>query len=457
MIKKEIGGNDIFMQQIENYISRLLQEKCISIESVLIIVNDYNGIKYEYLTRKLIKHFNIKKVYSINTVPNKVDMIIFDIGCQEIAKIYSDRNPAYVIGKMAVTEDYFGFWEQNRNICQGIYIEKENDIGKPEILEWYREETDIELSIIIPVYNIAMYIDKCIDTLTQWKASYVEYIFVDDGSTDNSPELIRRRMQVDTRIKLIQKVNGGCASARNKGIQSAKGRYIGIVDGDDFINETMYIELLKRALLGNYDLTYCGFAEYYEDSGNLKIAENDYMGEPYLTGTYRQDKVQLLVVNTRVAIWRCLYKKSIIQESGITFHEDLKRFDDLPFKVEYIFASKSAVCVPKILYYYRLGRQGQDTSYRDKRLYIHFEIFRYLNEYVKKKNDQRMWDLLQIVKLNTHKYAISIIRSDLKKDYIKKACRELKDSIKYWRCIWLVWLYMGWKNAFWLTMLWIRN
>ena len=63
MIKKEIGGNDIFMQQIENYISRLLQEKCISIESVLVIVSDYNRIRYEYLTRKLTRYFNIKKVY----------------------------------------------------------------------------------------------------------------------------------------------------------------------------------------------------------------------------------------------------------------------------------------------------------------------------------------------------------------------------------------------------------
>ncbi len=104
-----------------------------------------------------------------------------------------------------------------------------------------------------------------------------------------------------------------------------------------------------------------------------------------------------------------------------------------------------------------MGRQEQDTSCRDERLYVHFKIFKHLDKYVKKKNDQRMRDLLQIVKLNTHKYAISIIRSDLKKDYIQKAFKELKDSIEYWRCIGLVWLYMGWKNVFWLTMLWIRN
>ncbi len=445
------------MQQIENYISRLLQEKHVNIESVLAIINDNNGINYEYLKNKLVKHFNIIKIYDINFVPNRVDMIIFDKGCQKIAKMYADRAPTYMVGKMAVTEDYFGFWEKNRSICQGIYIERENDLGKLEILEWYKEDTDVELSIIIPVYNISMYINKCIDTLTQWKAPYIEYIFVDDGSTDDSSELIRQRMQLDTRIQLIQKTNGGCASARNKGIQLAKGRYIGFVDGDDFTEGSIFYELLKRALLGDYDFTYCGFAEYLEENGNIKTVENDYMGEPYRTGTYRQDKVQLLSINTRVAIWRCLYKRSVLQENGISFYEDLKLFDDLPFKIEYIFASKSAVCVPKILYYYRLGRQEQDTSCRDERLYVHFKIFKHLDKYVKKKNDQRMRDLLQIVKLNTHKYAISIIRSDLKKDYIQKAFKELKDSIEYWRCIGLVWLYMGWKNVFWLTMLWIRN
>ncbi len=446
------------MQQIENYISRILldSENGECVESVLIIEND-NSTKYKQLAEKLSSYSCINEMYNKSSIPKSVNLIIFDKGFQELIKNFVVKKPLYIAGKIASNEDYFELWELYRNICQGIYFERESETGEIEILEWQKGDSNIELSIIIPVYNVSKYLGNCIDTLIQWKAPYVEYIFVDDGSTDDSSELIRQGMQLDNRIQLIEKINGGCASARNKGIQFAKGRYIGFVDGDDFIDASMFYELLKRALLGNYDFTYCGFAEYFEENNSAKTVDNDYMGEPYRTGTYRQDKVQLLTINTRVAIWRCLYKKSILMEKGIVFHEDLMRFDDLPFKIEYIFASKSAVCVPKRLYYYRLGRQGQDTSCLDERLYVHFEIFKHLDEYVKKQNDQRMWDLLQIVKLNTHKFTISIIRPDLKKNYTQKVCKELKENIGYWRCVCLVWLYMGWKNVAWLTRLWIVN
>lgn len=447
------------MQQIDNFMSRILQEKesIGKLGSVLIISKNSIGSDYKQLAERLNKYFYIDKIYNIDTTPDNVDLIVFDKKCQDIVKNCGKRKPFYIVGKMTADEDYFGLWEQYRNISQGIYIEREDDTGKIEILEWHKGNTDIELSIIIPVYNISNYLCKCIDTLTQWKAPYIEYIFVDDGSTDKSPEIIRQKMQSDNRIQLIQKANGGCASARNKGLQLAKGRYIGFVDGDDFIKTNMYHKLLKRALLGNYDLAYCGYAEYYEGNGRIKPAANDYMGEPYRTGTYRQDKVQLLAVNTKVAIWRCIYKKSILQNQSIAFHEDLMLFDDLPFKIEYIFAAKSAVCVPETLYYYRQGRQEQDTSCSDERLYVHFNIFNHLDKYVKEKKDQRMWDLLQIVKLNTHWYAISAIRSDLKPDYIKKARKELTSAMGYWRCVCLAYLYMGWKGVRWVTKLWISK
>ncbi len=444
------------MQQIENYIFQILQksQECSNLVSVVILSKDNGGTECVQLAERLRKWSCISKVYNVNDAPDDIDVLIFDRDCQKLVKDFRGRKPSYIAGRMTEREDYFGIWEHYRDISEGIFIEC-GSMGKTEILEWQRGDTDIELSIVVPVYNISKYICKCIDSLTQWKAPYVEYIFVDDGSADDSVQLIREKMQYDTRIQLIQKVNGGCASARNMGIQLAKGRYIGFVDGDDFIDRDMYYELLKRAMLGSYDFTYCGYKEYYEDSGDTKAADNDYMGEPYQTGTYRQDKVQLLAINTRVAIWRCLYKRSIMQREGICFHEDLTRFDDLPFKVEYIFAAKSAVCISRNLYYYRIGRQGQDTSCQDERLYVHFDIFKHLDKYVRDKNDQRMWDLLQIVKLNTHRYAISVIRPDLRKGYIQNVRKELTDGIGYWRCVCLVYLYMGGRNIGWVTKLWI--
>lgn len=443
------------MEQIDNYISRILQNN--RMNSALILTDKDSDFEYKQLTGRLRKYPYIDNIYGIDSVPLHTDLIIFDTGCEAAVKKCKKLKPLHLIGRMSEREDYFGLWEQFRNISQSIYVERKSEAGKTEILEWHKADADMELSIIIPVYNIAKYLPRCIETLTGWKASYVEFIFVDDGSTDTSSEIIQEKMRADERIKLVRKTNGGCASARNMGIQVARGRYLGFVDGDDFMDERMYPELLKRAMLGNYDFTYCGYAEYSEENQVVRLVDNDYMGEPYRSGTYRRDKVQFLAVNTRVAIWRCLYKKEILQQYGIMFHEDLRRFDDLPFKVEYVFAAKSAVCIPRHLYYYRLGRQGQDSSCNDEGLYVHFEIFRHLDEFVKEKNNQRMLDLLQVVKMNTYRYALSVIRPDLKKAYAERVRKELADAMGYCRSISLAYLYTGWKGMIWFIWLWVRR
>ncbi|GFI15921.1 putative glycosyltransferase EpsJ [Lachnospiraceae bacterium] len=295
------------------------------------------------------------------------------------------------------------------------------------------------------------------DFLLKWNAPYVEYIFVNDGSTDESREIILRYAQDDRRIRLIDKENGGCASARNRGIEEAGGRYIGFVDPDDFIDETMYCKLFQRALMGSYEMTYCGYKEYYEEDGSTQDVLNDCLKDPYLTGTYRRDKVQLLAVNTRVAIWRALYRKDILEKKNIRFHESLKRFDDLPFRVEYIFAAGSAACVPEHLYYYRLGRKGQDVSSTDERLFVHFPIFDFLDKYTDEFKDERLQDLLQIVKIQTHGYGLSKIEKKYKKEYLKKAKQQLDRNMGYWRTVGLIMMYTGKGNLGWYTKMKLLN
>lgn len=313
------------------------------------------------------------------------------------------------------------------------------------------------MSVVLPVYNVAKYLPKCMDSLLKWNAPYVEYIFVNDGSTDESREIILRYAQDDRRIRLIDKENGGCASARNRGIEEAGGRYIGFADPDDFIDETMYRKLFQRALMGSYEMTYCGYKEYYEEDGSTQDVLNDCLKDPYLTGTYRRDKVQLLTVNTRVAIWRALYRKDILEKKNIRFHESLKRFDDLPFRVEYIFAAGSAACVPEYLYYYRLGRKGQDVSCTDERLFVHFPIFDFLDKYTDEFKDERLQDLLQIVKIQTHGYGLSKIEKKYKKKYLKKAKQQLDRNMGYWRTVGLIMMYTGKGNLGWYTKMKLLN
>ena len=458
------------MIQFKNYLSR---RKHHTVKNALLLGST---AEFQTLIPYLIKYEQVEKIYYVASnvdelpyeayenrilrcseadlpgITDNIGLLIFDRNCTELVRTLVTTAPSCLMGRTADTEDYFIIWEMFRKTASSIYMETTQGI-----LEWERPETGIELSVIVPVYNVAEYLPRCIETLTAWQADYVEYLFIDDGSTDTSARMIEACAAHDSRIRLICKKNGGCASARNRGLEEARGTYVGFVDADDFVDETMYYKLLKRAMTGSYDLTYCGYLEYDENTGNTQPAQNDCLQEPYLKGTYRTDQVQLLTVNTRVAIWRCLYKKNILEKAQIRFHEDLKRFDDLPFRVEYILSAKSAVCVPEYLYYYRQGRYGQDVSCTDRRLYVHFDIFDHLDACAEKYRDRRIWDLLQIVKIHTHRYALSRIEAPYRSDYMKRAKAQIRMHGGYFRNLCLILMYAGKSSAVWLTRLWLHK
>lgn len=377
-------------------------------------------------------------IKGISSIPDRIDTLIFDKGMKNIVQSLKWIAPENLLGKTDDTEDWFEMWETYRDIVSCIYIETSGGI-----VEWTKPGEGIELSVIVPVYNVKQYLSRCIESLTECKADYIEFLCIDDGSNDGSGKLLDAYALHDSRIRVIHKENGGCASARNRGLDQARGTYIGFVDADDFVDKSMYPKLLKRAIAGNYDLAYCGYLEYAEDTKTACPARNDCLDEPYRSGTYKADEVRLLAVNTRVAIWRCIYKKEILHRSMIRFYEDLRRFDDLPFRVEYVFAAGSAVCVSECLYYYRLGRNGQDVSCTDKGLYVHFDIFNHLDTYAQKYKDQKIWDLLQVIKIHTHGYALSRLDKTLKKDYRKRARAQIRVHGGHVRNACLILMYAG--------------
>lgn len=322
----------------------------------------------------------------------------------------------------------FKVWECYKEKTSYIQIKTVRSDHEDQMLVWEKSiDSDIELSLIFPMYNVEKYLDQCIASVTSWKAPYVEFLFVNDGSPDHSRDVVLKWAQNDSRIKLIDKKNGGCASARQLGLEQAKGNYVGFVDPDDFVDESMFRKLLKAAMVGSYDVSYCGYNEYYENTQETKRVD-DTIGAPYCHGISDLQTIRELIPYCRVAIWRGIYRKKMIESAGIHFYTDLRRFDDLPFKIEIFAAAKSVIAVQEWLYYYRLARPGQDVSANDEKLYVHFDIFKYLNQSIGERHDPILTDYLGICKLQTHLYALKKIRSDLKKEYIQKACEDLNTT-----------------------------
>lgn len=167
-----------------------------------------------------------------------------------------------------------------------------------------------KISIIIPVYNVEQYISRCIDSLLNQVYEDLEFIFIDDGSIDNSGRILDERAAEDKRIKVIHKKNGGVTSARLEGVKSATGEWIGFVDGDDYIEPDMYSRLINNAINNNALISHCGYQmvfpsrkDYYHDTGVIKVQDHITGLKDLLSGTLIEP-----------GIWNKIYHKSLFEK-----------------------------------------------------------------------------------------------------------------------------------------------
>ncbi|NST07596.1 glycosyltransferase, partial [Enterococcus faecalis] len=121
-----------------------------------------------------------------------------------------------------------------------------------------------KISIIVPVYNVEKYLEKCVRSILAQTFTDFELILVDDGSPDSSGAMCDQFAEQDQRVKVIHKENGGLSDARNAGIEIATGEYLGFVDSDDYIADDMYELLYTNIVKEDADLSICGIYDVYE-------------------------------------------------------------------------------------------------------------------------------------------------------------------------------------------------
>ena len=136
------------------------------------------------------------------------------------------------------------------------------------------------ISVIVPVYKVEAYLDKCVQSIVDQTYENLEIVVVNDGSRDNTADVIDSYAARDSRIKAIHKENGGVTSARLRGVAEATGTYIGFVDGDDFIEPQMYARLLENLQANGADISHCGYqmvfpsrVDYYYNTGRLVLQD----------------------------------------------------------------------------------------------------------------------------------------------------------------------------------------
>ncbi len=209
------------------------------------------------------------------------------------------------------------------------------------------------VSIVIPVYNVELYLDECVQSVLQQTYRELQIILVDDGSTDSSGKICDRYARQDKRVKVIHKPNGGLSSARNTGLDAADGEYIYFLDSDDYIEPDAIEQLIAVVLNEKADMVFFERTPFYEGLDAPEDLSKFRTREKYPTV---DGKLQLLKLlkngDFRPPVPYCFFRKSYLTEHGFRFKEGIVHEDDLFSFLIYEGNGRIAHC-DKILYHIR--------------------------------------------------------------------------------------------------------
>lgn len=225
-------------------------------------------------------------------------------------------------------------------------------------VDFNNETSNPLISIIIPAYNVEKYIIKCISSILEQTYTNIEIVVVNDGSTDETRQLINNIAQTDKRVNVIHKKNGGVSAARNSGIEISTGDYLVFVDGDDYIAPD-YVEYML-SLINDTGSEFCLSKSCFTKSGE-KQAESEYIEKL----TPEEATALLLSPNVIVGCWNKIFKRSLIVNNNIWFSTTLFYGEGLTFITTVSQISESIGVGNRKVYYYRRNNEASATTKYD--------------------------------------------------------------------------------------------
>lgn len=225
------------------------------------------------------------------------------------------------------------------------------------------------VSIVIPVFNTAIYLKQCLNSVLAQILPDIEIICVDNGSSDGSLAILKQFESEHNNIVVLEHPEGRQAGARNAGMAIARGEYIGFVDSDDYVSPLMFQRLYTAAKDNNADISVCNISTVEKDGKILKAM----LPGHFLSPDYALHIGQNVGLLRNTTICNKLYASNFIQEYGLRFPEGLY-YEDVYFViVAYLHAGLIAT-VPEQLYFYRKNRENSTTTDRGSNVFDIFEI-----------------------------------------------------------------------------------
>lgn len=275
-----------------------------------------------------------------------------------------------------------------------------------------------KVSILIPIYMAEKYIEKCLQSVFEQTYDNIEYILVDDASTDHSIDIvdqtIKKYHKNSQSVKVItNKKNLGIAQTRNILLNNATGDYIYFVDSDDYIENNTIEIFVTTALKENADIVRCNYFKYKNGTCNPVIRESCNDGEDMVTNC-------LSTESSMKSLWLLFIRRSIFTDNHLKFPNNINGCEDYLMTIKLFYFASKIVDIPEPLYYYRLDNQSSVTQ---QKYYFHTNACNAINEVILFLKEKHIYE-------NNKEYCLRLMFTTKQHFLINKSIRDVDKYIK---------------------------
>ena len=282
-----------------------------------------------------------------------------------------------------------------------------------------------KVSVIVPIYNVEKYLEKCINSLLSQTLEDIQIILVNDGSKDNSGNIAKEYEQNNKdRVIYVEKENGGLSDARNYGLKYATGDFIAFLDSDDYIEKNAYEEMYNKAIEENADYVECDFI--WEFPNKIRV-DKQY--------PYKNKKEMLSFV--RVVAWNKLIKRQLITDNNLEFPKGL-RYEDVEFTYKLIPFINKFTYVDKPFIHY-VQREGSIANVQNERTAEIFTVLDNVIEFYKKNNiyekyrDELEYNYARYLLCSSLKRMCKIKDKSIREKLLTESWERLNSNFPNWK------------------------
>ncbi len=283
-----------------------------------------------------------------------------------------------------------------------------------------------KVSVIVPVYNVSKYLHQCLDGIVHQTLNEIEIICIDDGSTDESFNILQNYASKDERMTVVHKTNSGYGHSMNIGLKLAKGEYIGIVESDDWVETQMFEKLYQKATLHHLDVVKSNFYDYWAEKDQLSqkvfvMPEND------LNEVIRPQERQNIFWQMP-CIWAAIYRRQFLEENDIQFLETPgASYQDTAFNFKVWALAHRVLLIDEAFLHYR--RDNEQSSVNSKgKVFCIADEYHEIERFLKQKNMTHLLALMNRLKFSTYMWNYKRLCWPLNWHFLKFMSEEFKTA-----------------------------